>query len=222
MTVLELLPELKNKPEEYIKSVEKSYNDYIDFSDIPVGYRNEYRVNIIGKLENIMKNISTVVSDRYNILLNFNGYKNTGYIAYVIINEYFKQIHLNNDILENIVYIDTNLLVEDYKRLMNVNQLSQNTAHSLNTLLNSIETASMVIWDKFSKLESTYDKHKIYDILSIRKRNNCCNIYMIAGGTSNLSQVIGADIFDMMDVDFGCDCSRINFEVPKKGMNLEC
>ena len=128
----------------------------------------------------------------------------------------------NNDILENIVYIDTNLLVEDYKRLMNVNQLSQNTAHSLNTLLNSIETASMVIWDKFSKLESTYDKHKIYDILSIRKRNNCCNIYMIAGGTSNLSQVIGADIFDMMDVDFGCDCSRINFEVPKKGMNLEC
>ena len=65
-----------------------------------------------------MKNISTVVSDRYNILLNFNGYKNTGYIAYVIINEYFKQIHLNNDILENIVYIDTNLLVEDYKRLM--------------------------------------------------------------------------------------------------------
>ena len=72
MTVLELLPELKNKPEEYIKSVEKSYNDYIDFSDIPVGYRNEYRVNITGKLENIMKNISTVVSDRYNILLNFN------------------------------------------------------------------------------------------------------------------------------------------------------
>lgn len=140
MAVLELLPELKNKPEEYIKSVEKSYNDYIDFSDIPVGYRNEYRVNITGKLENIMKNISTVVSDRYNILLNFNGYKNTGYIAYVIINEYFKQIHLNNDILENIVYIDTNLLVEDYKRLMNVNQLSQNTAHSLNTLLNSIST----------------------------------------------------------------------------------
>ena len=103
---------------------------------------------------------------------------------------------------------------------MNINHLNQSPVHNIDTILRNIEYAPLVIWDKFSKLESTFDKQKIYDLLSIRKRNNCCNIFMIAGGTTNLSQVIGADIFDMMDVDFGGDYSRMNFEVPKKGMNL--
>ena len=91
--------------------------------------------------------------------------------------------------------------------------------HKVDTLYNGIEKASLVIWDKFSKLESTYDKHKIYDILSIRKRNDLANMFLISGGTSKLSQVIGNDIFDVMDPDICIDCSRINLEIINKKGN---
>lgn len=220
MDIVNILPILKNKPMEYIKAIQKNYDDFITYSDIPIGYQNLDRITIPAKFRNILDKMYIAVEDRYNLLLNFVSYKNTGYIAYAMIQEYFKQVYSKNENIEKIIYIDTNLLVEDYKRIMNINHLNQSPVHNIDTILRNIEYAPLVIWDKFSKLESTFDKQKIYDLLSIRKRNNCCNIFMIAGGTTNLSQVIGADIFDMMDVDFGGDYSRMNFEVPKKGMNL--
>lgn len=218
MDLLKILPQLKDINTDYRKSIENQYKTFIDYADIPIGYQKDINYNVSGKLNKVFDNIDLIVKDRYNILLNFADYRNTGYISFQLINTYFKKNFENDDILESIVYVDTNLLVEDFKRLMN-NENAQNTVHKVDTLYNGIEKASLVIWDKFSKLESTYDKHKIYDILSIRKRNDLANMFLISGGTSKLSQVIGNDIFDVMDPDICIDCSRINLEIINKKGN---
>lgn len=224
--ILQLLPCLVNKPEDYINSIVKKYEVFINNSQIPsvcLGYND---ISIIpSKLQKVYNNITTAFIDHYNFLINFESYENISYLIYLLLNKYFCDCINNDDILDQILYIDTKLMLEDYKRLMNYENSynSIEPVHNLDILYKGIEQYPVVIWDKLMLINSSYDKDKLYDIISIRNRKGLGNFYITIGSRSELSSILGAnlckEIKSTLDLAFECISTTIN--VPRtKEVNI--
>lgn len=221
--IFNLIPELKGKNDDYTDAIIRRFRDYIEYSQIPeicLGFDDN--TIIPDKLDKVVNNMLIAVKERYNFLFNFSSYENLSYLSYLLITYYFKQCILNDETVENILYIDTKLMVEDYKRLINYdkNELSLAPVHSLETLYKNIENAPLVIWDKFMMIDSAYDKDKIYDILCIRHRKGLANFYFSINGTSELSKVMGPNISNeicqYLDTGFNCSLNKINIKHTKE------
>ena len=221
--IFNLIPELKGKNDDYTDAIIRRFKDYIEYSQIPeicLGFNDN--TIIPDKLDKVVNNMLIAVKERYNFLFNFSSYENLSYLSYLLITYYFKQCILNDETVENILYIDTKLMVEDYKRLINYdkNELSLAPVHSLETLYKNIENAPLVIWDKFMMIDSAYDKDKIYDILCIRHRKGLANFYFSINGTSELSMVMGPNISNeirqYLDTGFNCSLNKINIKHTKE------
>ena len=221
--IFNLIPELKGKNDDYTDAIIRRFKDYIEYSQIPeicLGFNDN--TIIPDKLDKVVNNMLIAVKERYNFLFNFSSYENLSYLSYLLITYYFKQCILNDETVENILYIDTKLMVEDYKRLINYdkNELSLAPVHSLETLYKNIENAPLVIWDKFMMIDSAYDKDKIYDILCIRHRKGLANFYFSINGTSELSKVMGPNISNeisqYLDTGFNCSLNKINIKHTKE------
>ena len=221
--IFNLIPELKGKNDDYTDAIIRRFKDYIEYSQIPeicLGFDDN--TIIPDKLDKVVNNMLIAVKERYNFLFNFSSYENLSYLSYLFIAYYFKQCILNDETVENILYIDTKLMVEDYKRLINYdkNELSLAPVHSLETLYKNIENAPLVIWDKFMMIDSAYDKDKIYDILCIRHRKGLANFYFSINGTSELSKVMGPNISNeicqYLDTGFNCSLNKINIKHTKE------
>ena len=227
--ILDLIPELKKENEEYVDSVIRRYKDYINYCQIPEickGFNDKDIIPV--KLSKFFENIITAVTDKYNFLFNLNSYQNAAYLAYLMIQEYFRQCIISDTRVEDILYIDTKLLVEDYKRLMNYdkNDLSLAPVHSLETLYVNIEKAPLVIWDKFMMLDSNYDRDKIYDIICIRNRKGLSNFYFGINGTSELSKALGpnlsTEVHQFLDAGFDCSKNIIDIKHTKEVSLFKC
>ena len=221
--IFNLIPELKGKNDDYTDAIIRRFKDYIEYSQIPeicLGFNDN--TIIPDKLDKVINNMLIAVKERYNFLFNFSSYENLSYLSYLFIAYYFKQCILNDETVGNILYIDTKLMVEDYKRLINYdkNELSLAPVHSLETLYKNIENAPLVIWDKFMMIDSAYDKDKIYDILCIRHRKGLANFYFSINGTSELSKVMGPNISNeicqYLDTGFNCSLNKINIKHTKE------
>lgn len=227
--VLNLIPELKGMNEDYIDAIVRRYKDFIKYSEIPkicYGFSNDSIIPT--KLNKFFENIVLAVQDKYSFLFNLNSYQNASYLAYMMLQKYFRACILTESRVEDILYIDTKLLVEDYKRLMDYdkNELSLCPVHTLETLYENIEKAPLVIWDKFMMLDSNYDKDKIYDIICIRNRKGLANFYFSINGTSELSKAIGpnlsAEMHQYLDTGFDCGKNIIDVNHTKEVSLFKC
>lgn len=203
--ILNYMPYLKDKELDYIQSIQHRYNNYMQYCELPLKYFNLANITIIHPtLNRFCNNILDAVSGRCNygfIVKEFDD--NTGYLASLIIHKYFISCIEKDHILDNFLYVDTNLLLEDYKRLMNYNEdnTSPMPVHSLQTLYRSIEEAPIVIWNRFNKFKSEYDKNKLSEILLIRQRRNLGNFFIISGAAA-LAEISSTspDLMDLMDI----------------------
>lgn len=225
--LLKLLPKLKGMDEDYILSIENKYKDFLKYSCITPNAISNTDLEITNpKVQNIENNIFTAINDRYNIGINFDGYNSTDILAAKFIDTYFKYCFENDEFLEYILYIDTNLLLEDYKKLMNNSDAGNSPipVYSTQTLYKDIENAPLVIWNRFSKIKTEYDRTKLYDILLIRQRKGLCNMYFFTGGGANLTSVIDKGLYEMMDIHIVIDASGRDFinNKQKGGINFQC
>ena len=213
-----LIPELKNNPQEYIDSVLRRYQEFMTYSQIPercIGFMDQEIIPT--RLYKLFGNMQEAVQDRYNFIFKFKDYRNLCYLAYLMLQAYFKQCYHKEAIIEDILYIDTKLLVEDYKKLMDFSEsnLSPELVHSLSVLYGGIEKAALVIWDKFEMLDSKFDRDKIYDILSVRQRRGLSNFYFTMQTSDNLLASIGNIATFINDQDLYFDCESYIIDIPK-------
>lgn len=219
--LFELIPNLETATDDYKAAVIRRYKEFIKYSQIPAKCYGFTDQSIIpSKLFNVFKNMQQAVSDRYNFYFDFGDYKNLEYLAYLMLQSYFKQCVLEDKLVEDILYIDTKLLVEDYKRLIDYKEEkdSLKPIHDLKVLYAGIENAPLIIWDKFTLLDSYYDKDKIYDIINIRQRRGLGNFYFSMGGKQNFAEKIGQNTAALIQLDLGFECSNIviNLESTKE------
>ena len=188
-------------------TVAKSYNEFIKISDIPPAYVDH---NIdLNKLPQRVNTLNThiydIISNRYSYAFNVKNYSDTGKMTSLLLDTYFTQCVINEVTPEKVLYVDTNLILEDYKKLMDVtgnnSDYEMSLAHNLVTLTKNVENVPYVFWDKFSIVCSTYEKQKLYNILLIRLRRGLGNIFYIKNAPKVMSSFADDEITTVMNID---------------------
>lgn len=225
--LLELFPNIQSKDNSYISAISKNYEDYISYSEIPrVSFNNVIDTKSLPKRLKILNdNIYEIVTDSYNLVFNMLDYSNTAYISYMLLNSYFKYCVDSDSLVDTIVYADTNLILDDYKKLMDNEStgISPSLTYKVDTLYNNLENAKYVIWDKFTLVNSNYDKQKLYNILLIRHRKALGNLFFIKGGPSEIGKIYDVETYYAMDISAVVDCSneQVIFKENNKKGNIE-
>lgn len=209
----DLVTKYKNDEDNsYLYYIQRKYNEFMLISDLPVAYRN-HNIDVDklpGRLKILNDNIFDIVNNRYSYVFNVAKYKDTGNLSSLLLDTYFTQCIKEDHYVEGIVYIDTNLILEDYKKLMDLQggDMQISLAHSNETLSRNLENAPFVIWDKFSLVNSNYDKQKLYNILLTRARKDLGNMFFIKDATYVLANVFNDEMYDVMDTEQIVDISQ--------------
>ena len=199
-----ILQNLKNVTEEYKDSIQNTLDNFITYTQLPKVFQQELldTHNLPKKCNTLYSNITETINTKCNIGIKVESYKECGFIVSTILGKYLKDTILNDEHLSTVLYIDTNLLLEDYKKLMDRNTSDDSApslVHSLDILNKQIEVADFVFWDKFTMMQSNYELMKIYDILSIRYRNCLGNIFFM---TPDYVNVLSKELTNVMNLLF--------------------
>lgn len=186
----------------YENTVKRKYSEYINNSDLPSAYiQNNIDVSRLPNRIKILKeNITNIVDNRYSYIFNVKDYCDVGYLSSLLIDSYFIDCMKNDKYIENVIYVDTNLLLEDYKKLMDFHNedLQMSLAHNITTLTRFVDTAPCVIWDRFSFVNSNYDKQKLYNLILIRSRRGLGNLFFIEDYSSVMANVFNEEMYSVM------------------------
>lgn len=171
-----------NSPE-YINSISNTISNYINYTQIPSVFLQTYiDLNYLPKnIKEQYINIENIIDNKLNILARCETFKDCGFITAMFVQKYLTNTLIKDSHINTILYIDTYLLIQDYKKLMDKNSETETPilVHSLDVLNEQIQFADYVFWDKFSMLQSNYDFMKIYDIISVRYRNCLGNWFFV-------------------------------------------
>lgn len=208
------LIEVKTDGDEmYLNSLKRQYREYIQFSDLPQLYLNQC-INLnkssskIKKFNNI---VYETISNRFSYVYNVRNFVDTGYLASLAIDTYFIESMKHDTALEPVLYVDTNLLLDDYKKLIGDNYSDDTKSilsHKLVTVKRYVEEATCVIWDKFSMITSSYDRSKLYNLISARTRRNLSNIYFMENASQLLDDAASVELTAVMNIDQLIDLSE--------------
>lgn len=201
-----LVSELNIVDPGYISYLEKRYIDFINTSDIPPAYLNHNidTKSLSSRLKILNDNIYNIVSNRDNYGFNVQSYSDTSFLSSLLLDTYFETCIRNEKLLETVIYVDTNLILDDYKKLMDSNNLSDlhiSLSHKIETVTKYIETAPFVIWDKFSLINSNYDKQKLYNILLTRTRRGNGNIFFMKNAPNVMATILDDEIKSLLNIN---------------------
>ena len=195
--------DLKSLDRSYINSVTKKYNDFLQYAQLPVPFYNvKQPTSLPSRIHILYDNIFTIIDEQLCYAFDVESYKNTGYLSSLLLDAYFKQAVENNVLVKKVIYVDTNLLLDDYKKLMDLSSDQEiSLAHSKETLLVNLETADYVLWDKVSYISSSYDRQKFYNLISTRYRQGLGNMFFIKNSAKAMSQFCDDELLDVMCID---------------------
>lgn len=177
---------VKKVSPEYMQSVENRLKMFLNYTQLPPCFMRDYidSDNAPPKLKKLCHDALDFIENNSSVLVNLATFRDGGFISAFCI-EYYALLCILDDVhIPSILYIDTKMLIEDYKKLMDRNPdgLSPATTHSLDVLYKEIEEAEFVFWDKFSMMSSSYATSKLYDIINVRYRECLGNMFFITGG----------------------------------------
>lgn len=196
-----VLQKIGNMTEDYINSIQNTIDNFIEYTELPKVYQTNFidTTKLPLKTSKLLKDVDNLISTHTSIGIERENYKDCGFLAALLISKYLKDSIIEDKHLNTILYVDTNLLMEDYKKLMDKNSdgTSPMLVHSLNVLNKEIEQADFVFWDKFTMIQSNYELMKIYDILSIRYRNCLGNVFFI---TPDYNNILSVELYNVMNL----------------------
>jgi hypothetical protein len=182
-----VIDKLNITTEEYKNSIYKRVDMFLEYSQLPE-YCMLRGLDVsrlpIG-LKSIYASTQDIIDSKFdNTIINTDTFVDTGHISALLMEKYVVDSLIADKHISSMLYIDTNLLIDDYKKLINSKDghLSPSTIHSLDVLYKEIYEADYVFWDKFSMVSGGFATNKLYEILSIRQRRCLGNMYFVTGG----------------------------------------
>lgn len=208
-----------NCTSEYVDSIYRQVETYIDYSALPLRYLVEgidTHKDTLPKFNNLSEHIIDIIHHNKSCLAWVNDFGQSGYIAANFIAKYLVTAMITDEHPKSILYVDTNLLLEDYKKLMNesYSEFSPKIVHRKEILYRDIQEADFVFWDKFNFIETNFETNKIYEIISVRYRNCLGNLFFGKGATEKeLFGNIDVEMLNVMAVQ-KCMCDLRNETYP--------
>ena len=196
--ILNNLARDNNLTDDYIESVKNRVDNFITYTELPKVFQQEIidKQSLPKDTKKLFSMTDEIIQKRQSIGVKVSSYGECGFLASTLIGTYLKNTILKDEHINTVLYIDTNLLLEDYEKLMDTNSdISPILVHSLDVLYREVENADFIIWDKFTMMQSNYEIMKIYDIISIRYRNCLGNLFFI---TPDYNYVLSTELMDIM------------------------
>lgn len=200
-------PEINYTPE-YIHAIENRVSNFLEYSQLPkVFMQDGIDMEMApARLRQLYENRDEIIESngRCNQLIQLSDYRESGYITSAIIESYVVDCIKADKYIKTILYIDTNLLLNDYKRLIGISESPITyLQHDMEILNKEIFTADFIFWDKFvlpiTGDYSQFQFSKLYDILSIRYRNCVGNMFFVNMPIERLP--FNHEFWVMMNVD---------------------
>ena len=176
MTLEELIPEVSTYDEAYKNSLISKYNEFKEYSSIPPYYRcAKLKSTYLPQyFDALYYNITEVVSERFNLAILIKNYVDVGSISNILLERYFKDCLVNDYRVEHILYIDTQMLINDFQTMMEASKQrvkDYTSNYGADIILREITKAPIVIWDKFDYLfSSKYTEEKIIRYIKDKKK----------------------------------------------------
>lgn len=181
--------EVSNDPV-LIDMAERKAKNIIVSSTLPMRYLKDTEIDLSKASKNIIDvlnyGVSNIFSDNSSMVW-VPSYEYSGYIIAKMIEGIIYAAIRDDEYAGNILYIDTPILVDDYKKLFtkNTDTISPRPNYDLEILYHRIYDADYIFWNNYSLVDSNYDLSKLYEILLSRYNNCKSNMFMIIDTVSN-------------------------------------
>lgn len=197
---------------EYKENILDSYFKFINYTELPYCDRMcELDCDVVPKKYNkILKNISSAINNHISFIVKVPDYVVASKFTNILLERYFIDSIDNDSRVHDVIYVDTNLLLDDYKKCMNFYTNNSNElclSHSLDLLNNKIYTCDYVIWNRFLMLSSNYDSGKIYNLLLERHRKGLAGLYFINEPENILYERYSEETCNLMNFTHIQDCT---------------
>lgn len=210
---------IPNCPDDYAQYMQDNILNIINSTQLPDVFRQQHLdlENAPTKLKSLYRNSSQIITERQNIMVEMKNYQYSGFISSACIENYVTIKLIQDEHIVTMLYIDTPILVEDYKRLIDrdPDKLSPRIEHNLEVLYKLIYEAEYVFWDKFDMPKSNFDMSKLYEILSIRYRNCLGNMFFIRSNYNEfISYAIPSEMADVLNLTavYGLEKEQDNYK----------
>lgn len=153
------------------------------------------------------------IANYKNFLVNCSDFKSSGFMAAKIMEEYVTMQIIKDAHFGTIMYIDTDLLMQDYKEIISINKSNNGVVdyatqltYGKEVLYKLIYTADFIFWDKFDTANTNFEKDKIYEILTRRYKDCLGNAFLTSNADSPLNALRGVDerlllVMDLANTD---------------------
>lgn len=168
------------------KELNLIYKTFINDSQLPYIYSGSF-VNpkkLPSKLKIFYDNILKIINERYDYVVIVND-ENYLYFVALLLDKYFLDSINNETLPTKLLYIDTPILLRDFKA-----QINNNVQLYSEEIKDNIYKLRYIIWDNLQDTKSEYDINKMQEILKIRYINDYGNIFIINTNTKdNMSSI---------------------------------
>lgn len=196
-----------NYPKEYEQNVYTEVSMLIEDTNIPVRFQKDFidttTLPKSSRMAKLFKEFPNLLQLDASSLVRVNSYRETGYIIGGLIEQTIQNCLVKDDHVPTMLYIDTNLLLEDYGNVMDSskgNGVAYKSLVPTEIISSYIYSADFVFWDKFDLCNLAYANRKLYEILSIRYNRCLNNLFFIKLNQQALGEKLGADLFDVMNI----------------------
>lgn len=186
----------------YFNNICRDVDKYFNLSGLPMlaysKYINPNKMDT--KLLNLMNNFRLIVNENISVMVERDTTNDNLFIASALIGRYIEDSIISGDRVHKILYVDTPLLLADYKKMIDASAINPPVLfHTMETLNKDIYWYDYVIWDRFNCINSNYDLSKLQEIIHHRYLNMCGNLYMGLGESdkdcmANVSAVLASSM----------------------------
>lgn len=217
MNIEDFLDSNSKVSDSYRDFIKTKYNQFIKSSEIPLAYMCDINEKTLSKnLRILHRDIKEIIDCKYSLMLIGMDYMMVNYYMGLLLDKYFQDNLDSGLYLEQILCVDTKLLLDDY--LKNIGDSNSDVSVHYNydpyILFNVVETAPYVIWNRFNDTLSDYKKNKFLNIIDTRKRQGLGNMYFTSESISEFkSNAINVELHKILQPDIVLDCCNERIEL---------
>lgn len=200
--------------DDYVNGIIRKVEDVIDYSNLS----ERYLCKTIAKpypesFNKLQNNVSKIINDNYgSVVVRPKSFKYGGYITASLMYKYILNSLKDDSHIKTMLYVDTNVFMEDLKRFMNKDTFGDvglKLEYSLDVLFKDIYEADFVFWDNFNLVNTHYEVDKLYEIFSRRYMHLKGNILYLCGkNKAELTNNFDENLKDMLDLTEFYDLSK--------------
>lgn len=198
---------LDNNNPEFLDLVQTRLENAIMYSKLPERYLQN-GIDINNSSSGIKRDLGTflnLIDTNENFMVRTDTFRYSSYVGTYIFEQYLYNKLCSDEHIKSIAFVDTNLLIDDFRKLITLsqsNELRPRLHYSLDFIYNQLLDADFIFWDKFNYNKTDYTISKLYEVLTSRYLNCLGNCFFVSGNSmKEIMEGIDEEFVNVMNCD---------------------